>query len=283
MSWGDRYEELQEAKCRADAEKLLENRVPCILFFDSLKAHGITRVGNKVRKWLTSEWERLNTGDDFTFTEESLPIYSPTGKLQVPVAAFHSLYLVPYQTNGCDCGVFVCRYTYAMYKLRNADFTYASSGVVPGEKKSSAKSRSPFREQITENEAFKFDMNDIAKLREHLATLIERLHEQFVPWRQEEQKKRRLERKREAQMENDTSNRDNKLSAEPRPAVYDRQAAHIVHVPSSQSDVGTALDGSSIVPCPSSEYRLNPHDPSGSPAHYPWVGDSGRPREYESI
>ena len=41
-----------------------------------------------------------------------------------------SLVPVPYQDNGCDCGVFVCRYAYNLYMIAWDDFNDAVDTVI---------------------------------------------------------------------------------------------------------------------------------------------------------
>jgi hypothetical protein len=71
------------------------------------------------------------------------------------------------QVNGCDCGVFLCRFAYGMYQLRDREFTCAEAGLEEG--------GGPFRELITRSEAFKFDLDDFARFRTDVKTLIDRL------------------------------------------------------------------------------------------------------------
>lgn len=54
---------------------------PCILFFDSLKAHCKGRVALNVRKWLNCEWDRLYPRNDVKrpFQSKSMMIYCPKG------------------------------------------------------------------------------------------------------------------------------------------------------------------------------------------------------------
>jgi Ulp1 family protease len=61
---------------------------------------------------------------------------------------------VPYQDNGWDCGVFVCRYGFAMYQLRDKKFSYRE--VMEG--------KTPFSALITNSTEFNFDMNDIDRI-----------------------------------------------------------------------------------------------------------------------
>jgi hypothetical protein len=68
---------------------------PCILFFDSLKAHAQNRVAGKVREWLNSEWKRLRpeSGNDAPFTAKSMKIYSPKGSSSVFSMPFYVMRL----------------------------------------------------------------------------------------------------------------------------------------------------------------------------------------------
>lgn len=78
-------------------------------------------------------------------------------------------FAVPYQNNGTDCGVFVCRYAYAIYELaRRTPITHAFY-------------RS--RNQLTESDEFHFNMSDIARIREEMKTLIRRLTGVYAPWK----------------------------------------------------------------------------------------------------
>ena len=75
-----------------------------------------------------------------------------------------SLNLVPMQTNGCDCGVFICRYAYNLYMMRNLQFTKEHQNEKP-----------PFSSLITSGSAFQFNMSDIARIRVEMVTLIDNL------------------------------------------------------------------------------------------------------------
>ena len=88
---------------------------------------------------------------------------------------------MPLQANGFDCGVFVCRYAYAMMKLRNKRFTYKECGVrVDGKRKGA------FQKLITESEAFVFGPQDIDRLRGEIRTLVQNLSDMFATWKKEQ-------------------------------------------------------------------------------------------------
>ena len=70
--------------------------------------------------------------------------------------------LVPLQTNGCDCGIFVCLYAYNLYSMRDKKFT--KSGM-----------QEKFRDLITRSPAFQFTMDDISRTREEIKTLVDSL------------------------------------------------------------------------------------------------------------
>ena len=84
---------------------------------------------------------------------------------------------VPQQDNGYDCGVFVCRYAYALYLKRNQRFTESDVG----------REGSYFHNIVTRSPEFTFDMPDIRRLRADIKTLLNALEREFL---------RRRERKR---------------------------------------------------------------------------------------
>jgi hypothetical protein len=88
----------------------------------------------------------------------------------IVLAAYLYLYfIVPYQLNGWDCGVFMCRYAYALYLLRDKTFSFRETNL------RSNKPKSRFRRLITESYAFDFTGDDIQRIRTEMKTLIERL------------------------------------------------------------------------------------------------------------
>lgn len=78
------------------------------------------------------------------------------------------------QNNTWDCGVFVCRYALAIYKLRNRSFTFRD---VHG--------NSPFSRLVTGGAEFDFDMNDIVRFRGEFQKLIENLSLVWTKWKRE--------------------------------------------------------------------------------------------------
>ena len=101
---------------------------------------------------------------------------------------------VPYQNNTWDCGVFVCRYAYAIYQLRNRNFTFQDAGLgSPNKsKKNKRKRMGAFYQLITNGDEFNFDMDDIARFREEFKILIERLSKLYIDmkWIEKEQQKK---------------------------------------------------------------------------------------------
>ena len=79
---------------------------------------------------------------------------------------------VPYQHNSWDCGVFVCRYAYSVYALRDCDFR---------------RNKQWFAKDLTRLEQFQFNVEDIARLRRDIKTLIQRLSGIFLPWKKEQE------------------------------------------------------------------------------------------------
>lgn len=77
---------------------------------------------------------------------------------------------VPYQDNSWDCGVFVCRYGYGLFRLREYSVTYRDR--IEG-----------FRTFITDNEEFDFDREDIVRIRREMATLLDNLSALYKEWK----------------------------------------------------------------------------------------------------
>jgi asparagine synthase (glutamine-hydrolysing) len=168
-----------------------------ILFFDSHKAHQIASIARRIRAWLNSEWKRLQLNLEFKrdapFSPKTLVVYNPTSTCTVEeatqtsgglcsfVLSSHvnldcyseclpfSSFSVPYQRNGWDCGVFICRYAYGLYLLRREPFSFGQTDL------RSSKRKDRFRLLITENDAFKFNGDDIQRIRTEIKTLIENL------------------------------------------------------------------------------------------------------------
>jgi hypothetical protein len=90
---------------------------------------------------------------------------------------------VPYQENGCDCGVFVCRYAYNLYTMR--DHVFFRSEMV-----------NKFKTLITNGPAFQFGMEDIARIREEFKDLVNSLKKLYLEFKQKE-KEQKLEAKKQ--------------------------------------------------------------------------------------
>jgi len=101
-------------------------------------------------------------------------------------------FVVPSQNNTWDCGVFVCRYAYAIYQLRDRSFTY-----------SDLNGGTPFFDLITSGSEFDFNMDDIVRFREEFKTLLERLSELFVRRKREEKNKSKTASIQSAQQHED--------------------------------------------------------------------------------
>jgi len=126
-----------------------ELEVPCIIFLDSLKAHQKNVVACNVRRWLNHEWKKIKGGETDVFTKQSIVLFTPK---------------VPYQNNSWDCGVFVCKYACSLYKLRHQPITFDELHLPK-----------PLANAITENDLMKFNMSDIAVLREEMGKLVDNL------------------------------------------------------------------------------------------------------------
>jgi hypothetical protein len=72
---------------------------------------------------------------------------------------------VPEQTNGVDCGVFVCRYAYALYQTRLSPITYVYLHL----------EEPPMKTEITQSFFFNFDDLQVTLLRTELGVVLENL------------------------------------------------------------------------------------------------------------
>ncbi|CAJ1939071.1 unnamed protein product [Cylindrotheca closterium] len=148
----------------ADLDKKAKLDVPCLIFMDSLRMHRKVAIRKKIENWLNSEWERINPDADNTkpFTKDKFQLFTPA---------------VPMQNNTWDCGVFVCRYALAIFKLRNRSFTFRD---VHGD--------SPFSRLVAGGAEFDFNMKDIVRFRGEFQTLIENLSGVYSRWKREGEK-----------------------------------------------------------------------------------------------
>ena len=180
----------------------------CMLFFDSLNLHGKATVHNNVIRWLNHEWKRLGK-DTPTSIDKSpfrkakgadtiFPILDPKGMSFAVVAHYikTTLYIahvtilfisscpsVPKQNNGCDCGVFVCRYAYAMLRLRHHIFNWEGANL------NKANKVGHFHDLITVSQEFDFTMSDIAYLRNEMLELVKGLSKYHCEWKKEQRSK----------------------------------------------------------------------------------------------
>jgi len=141
-----------------------EKDAPFLLLLDSLKAHKSSKVKKHVYEWLNAEAKRLDKfqrsdgGNPFNYF--SMPIFSPK---------------IPYQNNGWDCGVFVCRYAFAILQLREKRFCFK------GAFRAASKKEIPkmLADNITCSDEFKFSMDDISRMRREFAILIDNLSDLY--------------------------------------------------------------------------------------------------------
>jgi hypothetical protein len=97
---------------------------------------------------------------------------------------------VPYQDNGCDCGVFVCRYAYNLYMMRHLQYTWDDYNESP-----------QFSTLITNGPAFQFCMSDIDRIRREISTLISKLSELYLPMLQKQEEAAKEAKRRAKQKE----------------------------------------------------------------------------------
>jgi hypothetical protein len=129
----------------------------------------------------------------------------------LPYTRLSNLTIVPRQNNGSDCGVFVCRYAFAMFQLRHLKFSRRDAGLekMDNERKTSRRQRNAPRSQafsdlITNGKEFDFNVEDIQRIRNEFKTLIRNLHPMYKVVKvdkikaEKEEKKARKRRKEKA-------------------------------------------------------------------------------------
>jgi len=135
--------------------------------------HSKKTYAKHIRIWLNFEWKRLGKGkirgNDAPFETGKMNLRSPK---------------IPYQENGCDCGVFVCRYAYNLYMMRHLKFTWVDICEKP-----------VLKSLITKGPAFQFDMSDIARIREEIGTLIDNLSKLYLRMKEQEKANKRAKRR----------------------------------------------------------------------------------------
>ena len=94
---------------------------------------------------------------------------------------------VPYQDNTWDCGVFVCRYAYSLYSMRDVPFLFNDQWFAT--------------DLIQAREEFQFDMPDIARLREDIRKLVQGLSNLYLPWKEKNNRALKEERRKEKILE----------------------------------------------------------------------------------
>ena len=93
--------------------------------------------------------------------------------------------------------MFVCRYAFSTLSLHEKSFACKQSLW-----KSSSFRNTQFKEWVTRTSEFQFGMSDIARLREEIATLIDRLSQQY-------RNKQELKRQKKVRREKDEKKFEN--------------------------------------------------------------------------
>ena len=183
--------ERSKLSCESFSEEEEKTPFSCILFLDSLKAHRKDVVARNVRNWLNAEWKRLRRPQSKSrpFNRDTMEVLAPNSKCFGPIFRYFSVglcahdMLVPYQDNSWDCGVFVCRYAFALFMLRHKEITIGDYD-----------NRSPpLRRVVTDQDEFQFDMRDIERMRDEMKALISNLATSYTAWNEEVAAKKKRE------------------------------------------------------------------------------------------
>ena len=98
-----------------------------------------------------------------------------------PLTLHDSLIYLNFIEHSNDCGVYVCRYIYAMLRLTTRAFTYRDAGF-----KGKRSDDRVFKTLITDGDEFKFVQPDITRIRGEFFVLLKRLSEIFLLWKESE-------------------------------------------------------------------------------------------------
>ena len=142
---------------------------------------------------------------------------------------------VPYQENEGDGGVFVCRYAYNLYTMRHLKFTWVDI-------------MEHFKSMITRGPAFQFDMEDIARIRGEIGTLINKLSEIYLAMKLEEKKEKKKSKSQamkslEEEKQSDIGNEDGPTSA-PRKSDTPSDSSTVLE---GRQPAGEVMDGGADV------------------------------------
>ena len=137
-----------------------------------------------------------------------------------------SLISVPYQVNGCDCGVFVCRYAYNLFLMRHLKFTWEDISRKP-----------PFGALITKGPAFQFNMSDIARMREEMERLINNLSKIYLMKEREKADKRMKSERAKSEMD---TNEEEEVGESPVAAAAEGEECEDVQESEESNLIATA-------------------------------------------
>jgi len=142
-------------------ERELDKPFPCLLMLDSLGCHNSREIAGTVRGWLNFEWDRrnINKKGEVLFTRESMIATKPG---------------LPKQPNGYDCGIYVCRYTYGLLRLRGSSFSYRDAGV-RGSDDQMHHLGPLFGRFLQESGQFDFNQGDVERMRAEMKVLVTNL------------------------------------------------------------------------------------------------------------
>ena len=130
--------------------------------------HRKWKVAKKIYECLNFEWRRLKKSSDRDFRQpfnpQEMPVFTPEA---------------PRQDNGCDCGVFVCRYAYSLFQMRN-ECVFSQFDMVD-----------ECRDLFEDSGLFEFGMNDIARIREEMKALIGNLSKVYGQMKKLEKAKKK--------------------------------------------------------------------------------------------
>jgi hypothetical protein len=104
-------------------------------------------------------------------------------------------FAVPLQDNGSDCGVYVCRYSLGVYKLRHCDFRERDIFPENLPRQQRLRQKVGCQHLITTSREFDFTVQDIQEMRREFQRLIENLSKVYGHWQKGTKRNAKFEMK----------------------------------------------------------------------------------------
>lgn len=188
----------------------LEDLGPCILFLDSLGMHKGSAIAKVLREYLRAEYSTKHPDrPERIFDETTMPLVDCKG-------------LIPKQSNGYDCGMYVCKYGDLMLQMiRGVRSEKCAAPIMSGAHKSS-RFHNILRHFLSPDA---FDESNIDAEREVLKALLQSLREVYEKAKRARELERQSAKRRTAEAAQQGTAAESTLSAKAESGGEDPQEA----------------------------------------------------------